>query len=105
MPICRSSSTRRGLEEARSSGSGFTRGSRASLEAEGNAAFGQVVRCHLDIHPVAGQYANTVLPHLAAGMSKDGVLVIQFHPEHGVGQKLHYRAAELDHVLFWHQAP
>src|SRR4051794_39299352 len=84
-PICCSSINRRGLDEARTRGSGFSRGVRESLEAEGDPAFGQVIGCHLDIHPVAGQHADTVLAHLAAGVGKDGVLVVQFHAEHGIG--------------------
>jgi hypothetical protein len=31
------------------------------------------------------------------------MLIIQFHAEHGVGQKLHHLSAELHHIFFGHR--
>jgi hypothetical protein len=33
-------------------------------------------------------------------MGEDDVLIIQFHPEHGIRQQLSDHATELDHIFF-----
>ena len=98
-PIWASSANRRGLAEARTRRGRITSGGR-SLEPEGDAAFGQVVRGHLDVHPIASQHANAILAHLAAGVGQDHVLIVQLDSEHGVREQFRDRAAELDHVFF-----
>jgi hypothetical protein len=36
-------------------------------------------------------------------MRQDQMLIIQFHAEHGVGQKLHHLSTELHHIFFGHR--
>ena len=60
MPICASSSFRRGLAEPRISRMGGS-----LLEAVVDATLGQIVGGHLDLNLVACQNADAVLAHLA----------------------------------------
>src|SRR5438132_14000188 len=72
------------------------------LETESDASLGQVVGRHLDVDAIASQNADAVLAHLARRMGEDFVLVVQLHPEHGVGQQLRDGSGKLDHVFFGH---
>ena len=98
MPICARSASRRGLAEARTSAR------RGHLKRKVIRPLLKIVGRHLDVHPVAGQHADAVLPHLAGGVRENAVLVVELDAEHGVGQQLHHRPAEFDHVLFRHPA-
>ncbi|KXV38380.1 hypothetical protein AD936_13090 [Gluconobacter japonicus] len=70
------------------------------LEAEGDPALGKIVWRHFNVYAVTGQNANTVLAHLAARVSENGVLVVECDAEHGVRQQFHDGAGELDEVFF-----
>src|SRR5581483_8733615 len=72
------------------------------LEAIGDPAPGQVVGRQLDLHLVAGEDPDEVHPHLARHVGQYLVSVIQLHPEHRVGQRLHHRALHLDRVFLGH---
>src|ERR1700737_5296411 len=65
------------------------------LVAVHNAAPGQVVGRQLHHHPVLGQDADVVLPHLAADVSKHLVAVFQLNAEHRIGQGLDHAALDL----------
>src|ERR1700691_118884 len=77
MPAWLMSTSRRGEPEASTNfGRPITAGcsrrqtnaAALSLEAIGDATFGQVVGCHLDQHFVAGKDADAVLAHAAGGV-------------------------------------
>src|SRR4051794_41303184 len=61
-----------------------------------DAAPGQVVGRELHDDAVLGQDADVVLPHLAADVGEHSVPVLQFDPEHRVGQWLHDTTLDLD---------
>src|SRR5258705_8418967 len=78
MPTCASNAARRGLSLARTS--------KALTEAIGDAALGQIVRCHLDHHLVSRQNPNAILAHLAGGVGDNDVVICdQFHAEGRIG--------------------
>ena len=45
-----------------------------------------VVRRHLQLHPVAIRQADETLAHLARDMGEHGVLIFECHAEHGAGK-------------------
>src|SRR5262245_60512863 len=110
MPIWRSRSSRLGDADARIRGG--IRAPRADvrarpargrlLEAEGDPTLGQVVGRHFHVDAVAGEHADAVLAHLAGGVGQDLVVVVELHPEHGVGQKLAHGPGKLDQIFFRH---
>lgn len=69
------------------------------FEAECDPTLGEVVWGHLDINTVAGQNADAVLAHFAAGMGQNNVLIIKFDAKHRVGQQLSDHATEFDHIF------
>src|SRR5271169_5923154 len=52
-----------------------------SLEAIGDATFGQVVGRHLHQHLVAGEHADAVLAHAARRVGDDLVLILELNAE------------------------
>src|SRR4051812_34346571 len=69
---------------------------RGSLVAVDDATAGEVVGRELHDHAVLGQDADVVLPHLAADVGEHPVPVLQFDPEHRVGQRLDDTTLDLD---------
>src|ERR1700757_2103559 len=65
------------------------------LVAVHDAAPGQVVGRQLHHHPVLGQDADVVLPHLAADVGKHLVAVLQLNAKHRIGQWLDHAALDL----------
>src|SRR5579884_1170759 len=61
-----------------------------------DAAPGQVVGRQLHDHPVLGQDADVVLPHLAADVGEHLVAVFQLDAKHRVGQRFDHPALDLD---------
>src|SRR5215218_1060636 len=59
----------------------------------------EVVRRHLDAHPIPRQDPDAEPSHLARYVSEDDVAVVELHPEHGVREGLDHLAFELD-LLF-----
>src|SRR3954454_12684132 len=59
----------------------------------------EVIRRHLDPHPIPRQDPDAEPSHLARDMSEDDVAVVELHPEHGVRERLDDLAFELD-LLF-----
>src|SRR5439155_16634037 len=62
----------------------------------------QVVRGEPAADPVARQDADAKAPHLAGHVAEHDVIVVQLHPEHGVGQRLDHLALEFNLVLLGH---
>ena len=62
----------------------------------------QVVRRKFYRHLVSGQNADEVLAHLSGNMRQHLVLVFQFHPEHGVGQRFDHHRHHFNRVFFTH---
>src|ERR1700739_235046 len=65
-----------------------------------NAAPGQVVRRQLHDHPVLGQDADVVLPHLAADVGQPLVTILQLNAEHRIGQRLDHATLDLYGAVF-----
>ena len=70
--------------------------------AEADAAAREVVRRHLDDHPIADAGADAEFAHLAGGVSQHLVLVIELHTEIAVRQHLCDGAVELEHLFLRH---
>src|SRR5579862_4039320 len=70
-----------------------------------DAAFGQVVRRHLQSHAIARQYSNTVAAELACQMSKYSAFLIQLDAEQAAGKFLNYRSRDFNAVFFAHSPP
>src|SRR3712207_179994 len=69
---------------------------RGALLAGDDAAARQGVGGELHDHAVLGQDPDVVLPHLAADVGEHPVPVLQFDPEHRVGQWLDDTTLDLD---------
>jgi len=53
--------------------------------AVGDAAAGHVVGRDLDLHLVTGENADAVHAHFSRTVGENGVTILEFHTEHGVG--------------------
>lgn len=73
-----------------------------SLHTIGNSTLGQIVWRHFNFHFVAGKNTNVVLAHAAGNMGGDGVAILEFYPESGVGQGIHHRAFKFYGIVFGH---
>jgi hypothetical protein len=69
--------------------------------AEGDPAFGEIVRGNLDLHPVTGGDPNEMLPHFAADVRKNFVSVLQLHFVHGCGKDLVDDTVNLKEILIF----
>src|SRR6056297_1724923 len=72
------------------------------LEAIVDAALGEVVRRHLDLHLVAGQNTNAVLAHLSCRVRDDLMAVLEFDPECRVRQQFLHDAGEFEKFFLGH---
>src|SRR5690349_19501824 len=75
------------------------RGRRAVQMAVVDAPARDVVRRHLQAHPVARDDADAPLAHLAAGVREHVGAVLQAHAELRIRQHLVNRALHLDHLF------
>src|SRR5688572_10410050 len=73
--------------------------------AEADAPARHVVRRHLEADAVAGEDADAVLAHLAAGIGEHAGAVGQLDPELGIRQDFLDRAFHLDHLFFAQARP
>jgi hypothetical protein len=62
----------------------------------------EVVRRELAANTVARKDPDAKAPHLAGHMAEHKVIVVEFYPEHGVGQGLDHLTVEFNFVFFWH---
>jgi len=69
---------------------------------EVNAAFGEVVRRHLDVDFIASQNADAVLAHFARGVSKHFVSIVQLDAEHSVRKDFRHNSFKFEQVFFCH---
>ena len=76
---------------------------RASLEAIGDPALGQIIGRQFNQHIVSSQHTDAVLAHLASGMTKDFMIIFEFHAEHRVGQQFDDRAAHFEKFFLGHK--
>src|ERR1700730_9552551 len=72
------------------------------LVTEDEPAFFQVIRRHLDCHPIARQRLDPVLLHLAGGVGDDLVSCIQLHAVTCVGEDFGHQSFELDQLFLSH---
>src|SRR5690606_4731904 len=64
--------------------------------------FGEVVRRHFERNLVAGQNADVVFAHFAAGIGDNGVAVIQHNAEARIGQYFGDFTTNFDKFFFSH---
>src|SRR4029079_14894398 len=126
MPICSSSARRRGEPEASTS---FGRCSpalaaravtatrlltgAASVSEEEDALFepirnpslSEIIGRHLDQNLVAGKHPDAVFVHAASGMGNNLVLVLELHPEGGVGEEFGRHPWKFEHFFLRHKSP
>ena len=67
-----------------------------------DAAFGEVVGRHLDLHLVAGEDFDVVHAHLATDVCGDLVPVFELNAEHGVAEGFDDGSVKLYGCLFCH---
>src|SRR6185437_8212108 len=72
------------------------------LVAEDQTSLLQIVRRHLDRHPVAGQRLDPVLFHLAGSIGDDFMPGIELHTIAGIGKDFGDQSFELDQLFFSH---
>ncbi len=82
----------------------FRRSGAELLEAESDAAFGEVVRRHFDLDAVPVEDADIVFAHFAGNVGRNDVAVVQFDAESGVGKGFDNLALHFDDVFFRHKA-
>src|ERR1700719_1093609 len=73
-----------------------------SLEAVGDATFGEVVGRHFHQHLVAGKHTDTVLAHAASGVGDDLVLVLELDAEGGIRQQFRHHTGKFQQLFFRH---
>src|SRR3984957_20825232 len=76
-----------------------------SLEAVGDATFGQVVGRHFHQYLVAGKDADAVLAHASRRVGDDFVLVLELDAEGGVRQQLRHHTGKFQQRFFRHPGP
>src|SRR5512144_920793 len=128
MPTCSSRASLRGEAEARTSFGRWplpfaARGDAVSLlfagaplsagsgppplslfEAVRNPSLSEIIGRHLDQNLVAGKHPDPVLAHPSRRMGDDLVIVLEFHPEGGVGQQLGHYPRKFQHFFLRHKA-
>src|SRR5271157_3575827 len=62
----------------------------------------QVIRRKLNRNLVSRQDADEILAHPPRDVREHLMLVLQFHPEHGIGQRLDHRRHHLNRVFLTH---
>src|SRR6266480_5344018 len=72
------------------------------LVAEDQPALLQIVRRHLDRHPIACQRLDPVLFHLAGGVGDNFVSGIELHAVAGIREDFGHQSFELDQLFFSH---
>ena len=91
-----------GAATAKRSAAGRRRAAAAGDVAERDAALGQVVGRHFQRHVVAGDDADVVLAHLAAGVADHLVAVLERHAKTRVGQHFVHVPLHLDQFFLGH---
>src|SRR3974390_3192626 len=76
-----------------------------SFEPVRDPAFGEIVRCHLDQHLVAGEYADAVLAHATGGVGDDLVLVLELDAKSGVRQQFRDDTGKFQQLFLRHSQP
>src|SRR5215471_6181117 len=79
--------------------------SRRSFIPVGRPSPGQVLRREFHRDLISGKNADEVLTNSAGDVREHLMFVLQFHPEHGIGQRLNHRRHNFYSVLFAHSAP
>jgi hypothetical protein len=69
------------------------------LVAVGDPAPGKIVRRHLDLHSVAFEDTDVVLPHLSGEVRQHVVVILQLHPECRIRQDLRHSPFDFDCVF------
>lgn len=72
------------------------------LVAKGNAPFGQVIRGHFNIDPIAHKNTNAKLAHFTRRASNDFVIILKLNPKHRVWELLGYDACKFKEFFFCH---
>lgn len=70
--------------------------------AKNDAPFGQVIRCHFDMNPIAHDGPDTEFPHLARRVSDNPVIIFQHDAKAPIWINLVDLALEGQKILFGH---
>jgi hypothetical protein len=74
------------------------------FEAVRNPSLSEIIGRHLDQNLVAGKHPDPVLAHPSRRMGDDLVIVLEFHPEGGVGEQLGHYPRKFQHFFLRHKA-
>lgn len=69
------------------------------LEAKDDATLCEIVRSHLDFHPITRHQADVILAHPSRNVRDDTMAILQFHPKLGIRQCFHHLTNHLDDFL------
>ena len=69
------------------------------LMAEIDSTLGQIIGRHFDCDPVAGKNTDAVLLHLAGGVGKRFMPVVEPYAKPGIGQQLGHGTFEFDQIF------
>src|SRR5262245_34227160 len=74
------------------------------FEAVRNPSLSEIIGRHLDQNLIAGKHPDPVLAHPSRRMGDDLVIVLEFHPEGGVGEQLGHYPRKFQHFFLRHKA-
>src|SRR5262245_22544747 len=75
------------------------------LKPVSDPTFSEIIRRHLDQNLVARKHPDPVLAHSSRRMGDDLVIVLEFHPECGVGEEFRHHSRKFEHFFLRHKAP
>jgi hypothetical protein len=75
------------------------------LKPVSDPTFSEIIGRHLDQNLVARKHPDTVLAHSSRRMGDDLVIVLELHPEGGVGEQFRHHSRKFEHFFLRHQAP
>ena len=62
----------------------------------------EIIRRNLHHHLITRDHLNEIHPHFAGDMSQNPVPILEFHPEHGIGQSFNHNAFHFNPILLAH---
>jgi hypothetical protein len=72
------------------------------LKAVIDPTFGQIIRCHFNLHLVACQNADTVLAHFACRMCDDFMAILKLNPKRRIWQEFFDDTGEFENIFLGH---
>src|SRR5262245_33947044 len=75
------------------------------LKPVSDPTFSEIIGRHLDQNLVARKHPDPVLAHSSRRMGDDLVIVLEFHPEGGVGEEFRHHSRKFEHFFLRHKSP